>query len=80
MLKMDNIKFVKEHTKDGITYMWFVSLKNNEYRYYENRENGRVILKEYNKSDLPKTMQKFINSKVRVEIYNDGDFIRYIYQ
>lgn len=81
MLTVKNIKWIKELTKDGITYKWFVSLKKNDSRVFINYENGKTVVKEYSKDRLPKTVQKFLEDKQRKEYENDEKlgFVSYVY-
>lgn len=84
-LTTNNIGFVKELTEDGVTYNWYVAMKN--YRTIDGRcychysPEGRTIVKEYKKEDLPKSVQAFINSHERtVFTQTDENHIHYIYK
>lgn len=83
-LTTDNIKFVKELRNNGMTYSWYVGMKSNyvsDGRNYVHYENGKTVVKEYKKEDLPKAVRKFLEDK-REEIFavNDEETIVYIYR
>ncbi len=83
-LTTNNIEFVKELTEDGITYNWFVMLKSkntSDSRHYANYENGRTVVREYRKEDLPKAVQSFIVSHKR-ELFTqiDDKHCQFIYR
>lgn len=70
-MKYTDIKFVKRMEQDGLTYAWFVASKSNrvsDSRQFINYENGKTCVKEYKKEDLPKMIQKFIDSHNEEEI------------
>jgi hypothetical protein len=82
------INFVKELTKDGVTYEWFVAF--DDYRvssalcYCNVDVRGRTCIKAFPKEKLPKYIQKFIDShKPRLidnHIAGDDDgFAQYCY-
>lgn len=77
-LTINNIHFVKELTRDGIPYSWFVSL--NGFRVSDSRsyinydENGKTTcLIEYPKDRLPKTVQKYIEKSAREKFCPDHE-------
>ena len=63
-LTLNNIKFVKEHRYNGVTYAWYVAMKSNlvsdglYFRYYTDKGISGHI--EYPVTDLPKTVQKYL--------------------
>ena len=65
-LSANSIKFVKRLELDGITYCWYVAMKSGHvsdsrvYIYYDERET--TCAKPYPKEQLPKAVQKFIDS------------------
>lgn len=77
-LSINNIRFVKEMTRDGVPYCWYVSLNGfavSDSRNFVNLdENGRTTcLIEYPKDRLPKTVQKFIEQRTREEFYPEHE-------
>ena len=84
-LTVNNIAFVKELTEDGISYNWFVAMKNGlccdsrAYAHYD--ETGRTTVKEIKKEDLPKSVQVFIDSHERKLFTRiDEGHYQYIYR
>lgn len=63
-LTANNIKFVRELSKDGITYQWFVSMRSgnvSDSRCYVNYdESGKTVAELYPFDNLPKAVQKYI--------------------
>lgn len=83
-LTLNNIDFVKELTEDGISYNWFVAMKSGrmcDSIHYAHYKNGVSIVKEIKKEDLPKTVQKFIDSHER-KLFDriDARHYQYIYK
>jgi hypothetical protein len=84
-LTANNIKFVKEHTNNGMTYAWFVSLKEQAFsrEFINYNEEGRTICAEYPKNKLPKEVQKFLEGKT-AELFStygeNEEFVTYIYR
>ena len=76
-LTINNIKFVKRHEKDGVTYCWYVGMKSNKIsdnRHWINRDSdGKSYVAEYDKSLLPKSVQKFIDRHNEVCITDETD-------
>ena len=84
-LTVNNIDFVKELTEDGISYNWFVAMKSGRicdsihYAHYD--KDRRTIVKEIKKEDLPKTVQKFIDTHERMQFEKiDARHYCYIYK
>lgn len=83
-LTTDNIDFVKEIRKNGMPYSWYISMKSrnvSDGRNFVHYENGKTVVKEYKKEDLPKAVQKFLEGKI-AEIFakNDEETTVYIYK
>ena len=83
-LTTENIAFVKEIRNNGMSYSWYVSMKSrniSDGRNFVNYENGKSVVKEYKKEDLPKAVQKFLEGK-KAEIFakNDEETIVYVYR
>lgn len=82
-LSENNILFIKELRKDGITYEWFVCMKSrnaSDSRQYVNYDKtGKTIIASYEKERLPKAAQNFLaKSSCMLEEENNG-FSHYIY-
>ena len=82
-LTVNNIDFVKELTEDGMSYNWFVALKDirDSRHFFYCDKDGRSIVKEYKKEDLPKSVQSFIASHERKQFARiDARHYQYIYK
>lgn len=84
-LTTNNIDFVKELTEDGVAYSWYVAMKSHRtsdgrhYCYCD--KEGRTIVKEYRKEDLPKSVQSFIDTHKREQFSRiDARHYQYIYK
>ena len=55
-----NISFVKRLEKDGMTYNWFVKMKDGDAHDYINYRDGRTAVEEYKADRLPKAVQSFV--------------------
>ena len=67
-LTKENIQFVKQRHKDGITYNYYVSMKSNnisDNRLYCNYKDNKSTIDYYEFERLPKTVQKFVQEKYR---------------
>ena len=87
-LTVKNISFVKERTKNGVTYGWFIGLKSpnvSDSINYAVYEDGKTVAKEYPLDLLPASVRKFIERSERKllceDTYESGDCYRhYIYE
>ena len=88
-LTINNIRFVKELTVDGMPYCWYVAMKSHcvcdsrEYKHVD--EKGWTVFEEYPAELLPKTVQKFIQKSIREEFMPEhetkyGAIAHYIYR
>lgn len=82
-LTKNNILFVRELVKDGITYEWFVCMKSrkvSESRVFANcDESGKTIVKTYEKEKLPKSVQKFLEESFCDFEKKEDDYITFIH-
>jgi len=68
----DNILFVKQRHKDGITYNYFVAMKSrkvSDNRVYNNIVNGKSTDDYYEFERLPKTVQEFVKEKYKAKSF-----------
>lgn len=84
-LTYNNIKFIKELTKDGVPYEYYVAMKTgnvSDGRFYARiDERGRVTdNKEYPFEKIPSTVQKFLENHTRELFSERDDHATYIYQ
>ena len=83
-LTQNNINFVKRYTKNGVTYQYFVGMKDRNIsstRVYINYdENGKTVVKHFDKEWLPKSVQKFIDSheETLMNIDDQDEFLIYM--
>ena len=80
---MTKIKFIREHEKNGTTYLYFVKYADGNAREFINYDsNGRTIAEFYDRARLPKQVQNFIASHrpelERVDEYENGDLFTMI--
>ena len=81
-LTLKNIQYVKEYTKDGRTYAWFVRLGRSvtDCREFINYKDGKTTADLYPKEWLPKTVQQFIAEHHAELWYVSEEFEQYIYR
>lgn len=85
-LSLQNIRFVKELSLDGITYGWYVSMGSVfNSREYINYAGDRTTCEPYDKNLLPSTVRRFIELRNREiftsESFDDGgNYTEYIYR
>lgn len=79
-LKYSDIKFVRRHEKDGVTYEWFVACKSfvtgcrSYCNYVKNaRGNWVTAVQEYSVDRLPKTVQKYIANNISRQELREAD-------
>lgn len=71
-LTKNNIKFVKQRLRDGLTYNYYVAMKSNnisDNRLYCNYENNKSTADYYEFERLPKTVQKFVKEKYKAKSF-----------
>lgn len=81
-MKTTDIRFIKRFEKDGVTYCWYIANKSyniSDGREFINYENGKTVVKEYKKEDLPKYAQRYIatHNESVLQDFENG-FIHYI--
>lgn len=77
------ISFVREFVQDGITFQWFVGIKDRKVssnRSYINYENGLSVIADYYIDRLPKCVQEFVCEHERVFERNVYGVKQYIYK
>lgn len=83
-LTENNIIFVKMIEKDGVPYSWYVFLKGNDMRVYNNYVDGKTTADEYAVSMLPKAVQRFISKRNAylgdVDVWKDEEYRHYTYR
>ena len=79
-----NIEFVREMTKDDITYYYFVKMKSNNSsdnkQFINYNKNGVTTDDYYAKERLPKSVQNFINKREPILERSDIVYATYIYK
>lgn len=82
-MSKNNISFVKRSEKDGMTYNWFVKMKDGQGHDYINYRNGRTVAEEYNIDRLPKAVKSFVeehNEGIWTDERESTGFAVYIYR
>ena len=75
-LTKNNILFVKRYTCFSVTYEWFVGMKSRrvcDSRCFSTTDGKKTIIEEYPVTELPKSVQDFINEHEEVLLNNPED-------
>ena len=73
-LTTNNIAHVHVIKRNGVPYSWSVAMKSHQIsdgRHYQIYENNKSTCKEFKFEWLPKSVQKFIESRTAEEISNE---------